>query len=204
MTASNPTAPPPDPGPTPEAPASRRLAADGPVMRRTAGDVLLGLVLIVTGVVVLGDVVLASVISVLFLGWTALVGGVVAVVLAVLRRDGGSFWIGVIGGAMSAVAGLVFIRNPGVTLVALSLVVGALLLVGGVTRILAAFQATEQRAVLAVAGVVSIVLGLMILNRWPSSALWLLGTLLGVQLIVDGLLLMVLGRLRPPRGKAAA
>jgi uncharacterized membrane protein HdeD (DUF308 family) len=41
------------------------------------------------------------------------------------------------------------------------------------------------------------VLGLLILNRWPNSALWLVGTLLGIQLIVDGMVLILVGRLRP-------
>lgn len=207
-----PTAPPPpDPGPGSADPPRTPGAHRGPdavdpaagqarppvlAMRRTGWDFLLGLLLVVMGVVVLGDVVIASVVSVLFLGWTLLIGGAAAVVLALFRIGRGGFWIGLLTGAFTLVTGVVFVRNPGVTLLALSLVTGALLIAGGIIRIVLAVQEAEQRLVLLISGVASVVLGLMILNRWPESALWLLGTVLGVQILIDGLLLMLLGRPR--------
>lgn len=63
-------------------------------------------------------------------------------------------------------------------------------------RMAQAVQERDQRFVLLFSGVVTLVLGVMILDRWPESALRLLGTLLGVQIVVDGLLLMVFGRPR--------
>jgi uncharacterized membrane protein HdeD (DUF308 family) len=207
MTAS-PTAPTPadpDPAAAPPRPpgAHRNPEADGGspepplvAMKRTGWDVALGVVLVVAGALVLGDVVIASVVSVLFLGWTLLLSGVVMVVLALFRIGKGDFWIGMLSGAISLVVGLVFVRNPGVTLLALSLAAGALLIAGGITRAILALQEPKHRTALLVSGVVSVVLGLMILNRWPESALWLLGTLLGIQLVVDGLILTVLGRPR--------
>ena len=172
---------PPDDAPGAAARRGRQLTA-----RRSAGDVLLGVVLVVMGAFVLGDVVLAGVVSVLFLGWTLLIGGAIGVGLALLWIGRGGFWVGMISASLSLVAGLVFVRNPGVALLALSLVVGALLMVGGVLRIVAAVQVPEQRLILIVTGVLSLVLGLMMLNNWPVSALWLLGTLLGVVLVVAG------------------
>jgi uncharacterized membrane protein HdeD (DUF308 family) len=194
-----PTAPPPpDTGP----PGSRSTAAhrggDEPRLarRRTAWDVGLGLLLVGMGALILGDVAIASVVSVLFVGWTLLIGGAVAIVVALFRIGRGGFWTGLLDGALSLVLGLVFVRNPGVTLLALSLVAGALLIANGVVRIGLTFREREQRFVLLLSGVLSVALGLMILNRWPESALWLLGTLLGVQVVVDGVLLLLLGRLR--------
>lgn len=203
-----PTAPPPkDPGtgsPAVRPPGAHRDPAEAGqpdlpqlTRKRTAWDVLLGLLLLVVGVVVLGDVAIASVVSVLFVGWTLLLGGTAAVVLALFRIGRGGFWIGLLSGAVTLVTGLVFVRNPGVTLLALLLVTGALLIAGGLVRIVLAISEPEQRLLLLVSGVVSVVLGLMLLNRWPESALWLLGTLLGIQLVVDGLLLILFGRLRP-------
>jgi membrane protein HdeD len=195
MSTANPTAPIPD-----RAPGSHRGPEDEApadfAVRRTLWDVVLGAVFIIAGVIVLGDVVVASVLSVLFIGWTLLISGVIGVLVALVRIGRGGFWIGLLGGALSLVAGLVFVRNPGTTLLALSLAAGALLITGGLVRIVLAVQERDQRVPLAFSGVVGIVLGLMILNRWPDSALWLLGTVLGVQLVVDGLLLIVLGRLR--------
>jgi membrane protein HdeD len=182
-------------------PASASAGTPLATMQRTPWDVILGVVLIVTGAFVLGDVVLASVISVLFLGWSLLIGGLLglAVALVQIRRDGS--WIGILGSALAFVAGLVFVRYSGVALLALSLAIGAVMIVAGVTRLVAAAQLPEQRLLLISSGVLGLVLGLMILNRWPSSALWLLGTLLGVHVIVDGVLLILVGR---PRLTAAS
>jgi membrane protein HdeD len=177
-------------------PSDAERAATFPhiTIQRTGWDVVLGLVLVLTGAVVLGDVVLASVVSVLFLGWTLLIGGAIGAVLGVFRLRKGASWAAVLSGATSFVIGLVFVRNPGVTLLALSLAVGAVMISGGIMRLFAGTSAPESRLLLVISGGLSIVLGLMILNRWPSSALWLLGTLLGIQIILDGILLIVVGR----------
>jgi uncharacterized membrane protein HdeD (DUF308 family) len=168
---------------------------------RTGWDIALGLVLIVTGAVVLGDVVVASVVSVLFIGWTLLIGGAVGIIVALSRIGRGGFWIGMLGGALALVAGLIFVTNTEVALLALSLAIGASMFTSGVVRLVAAVQHPEARWALIVSGGLSLVLGLLILNQWPKSALWLLGTLLGVQLVVDGVTLVLAGR---PRLRAPA
>ncbi|HST65794.1 MAG TPA: DUF308 domain-containing protein [Mycobacteriales bacterium] len=180
------------------APTAPDAGARQPTMtvRRTGWDVLLGLLLIVTGVVVLGDVVIASVVSILFVGWTMLIGGAAAVLVALFRIGQDGFWIGLFGGAITFVTGLVFVRYPGTTLLTLMLVTGALLILGGLVRVVTAFTEPGQRLMLLISGVLSVVLGVLLLDQWPKSALWLLGTLLGIQLVVDGLLLILFGRLR--------
>jgi len=87
------------------------------------------------------------------------------------------------------------IRNPGAGALALTLVAGALFLVGGIVRIVAAVESSVGRAVLLVNGAIAVVLGLIVLfNIWEST-LTLLGTLLGVQTLVDGLALVLFGGL---------
>jgi uncharacterized membrane protein HdeD (DUF308 family) len=106
-----------------------------------------------------------------------------------------TWWDVVLGGILLGT--VVFVRRPDATLLALSLAIGAVMLVSGITRLVAAVQHREARLALLLSGVLSIVLGLLILNRWPTSALWLVGTLLGIQLIVDGVVLILVGRVRP-------
>lgn len=181
-------------GPAAEPAAGQRADAR---MVRTWWDVVLGGILVGTGVVVLGDVVVASVVSVLFLGWTLVIGGAIAIVMSLFLIRRGGFWVGMLGGVLALVAGVVFVRRPGAALLALSLAIGAVMLVSGITRLAAAVQHREARLALLLSGILSIVLGLLILIRWPNSALWLVGTLLGIQLIVDGMVLILVGRLRP-------
>ncbi len=164
------------------------------VPRRRAWDVLSGLALILIAALVLGDVVVASVVSVVFLGWTLLLGGIALAVLALFTAGRGSLWTGLLSSTAYLVIGLVFLRNPKATLLALTLCAGALLVANGITRIVVAVREPEDRLVVMASGLASVVVGLMILNRWPESALWLLGTLLGIQLLVDGVALLLLGR----------
>lgn len=167
--------------------------------RRTGWDIAFGVLSVIAGIVALSHVALASVLSVLFLGWTVLLGGIVLAVHAIIGwRDAHRRWDLALG-ALLFLVGFGFIRNPGVGLLTLTLLAGSLLLVGGLVRIIAAFQPDAPRGLLLFSGAVTLLLGFMVLNQWPVSAAWLLGTILGIQLILDGITTALTGRLRPVR-----
>src|SRR5689334_21945797 len=86
---------------------------------RTWSDVLVGGILAGTGIVVLGDVAAASTFSTLFLGWLLVAGGAVEISTSLLLLGRGGFWIGMLGGILSVVAGSVFLRHPDATLIVL-------------------------------------------------------------------------------------
>jgi uncharacterized membrane protein HdeD (DUF308 family) len=164
--------------------------------RRTGWDVVFGAVLIIAGIVLLGDVAVATKISVWFIAWTTLISGVLLLVGALLRiRTGGALWAAV-GGAILTVIGLFILRNPTIGALTLTLLAGALFLTGGLVRIVMAFQADQHKALLAIGGLVSLALGIWVLVDPEAATLTLLGILLGVQILVEGLTLATLGRLR--------
>lgn len=164
--------------------------------RRTGWDVVLGLLLVVGGLVVLGDVVIATVVSVVFVAWTTFFSGLVLLVSSVFRiRSGGALWAAT-GGAVLTVTGLFLLRNPLLGAVTLTLLAGALFLTGGLVRVVSAFQSAQHKVLLAVSGLVSVGLGVWVLVNPAAATLTLLGVLLGVQILVEGLTLVTLGRLR--------
>jgi membrane protein HdeD len=172
--------------------------------RRTGWDVVFGVLSVFAGIVALGHVALAGAISVLFLGWTILFGGIAIAVGAIAGwKDGRRRWDLPLGMLLFLV-GLGFVRNPGVGLLTLTLLAGSLLLVGGVVRLVAAFQPEAPRGMLLFSGAVTLLLGLMVLSQWPVSALWFLGTLLGIELILEGITTAVAGRVRPVAAEPAA
>jgi membrane protein HdeD len=162
--------------------------------RRSGWDVVLGVLLILGGFFVLGDVVLATAVSVLFLAWAAVICGVIALVAALSRIGHGHFWSTALSGALLLVLGLMFLRNLGAAALTLTLLAGALFLGSGITRIVAGFQATGYRWVLILGGVVSTVLGLLVLFNAFTFTFTLLGVLLGIQILVDGVSLLIGGR----------
>lgn len=163
---------------------------------RTGWDIVFGALSVLAGVVALGHVAVASLVSVLFLGWTLLLGGVVLILAAIAMWKEATHRWDLAAGVLFVLLGYSFVRNPGVGLLTLTLLAGSLLLLGGMVRIVVAFQPGAPRAVLLLNGVITLLLGGMVLNRWPVSALWFLGTILGVQLILDGITTALVGRVR--------
>jgi uncharacterized membrane protein HdeD (DUF308 family) len=81
----------------------------------------------------------------------------------------------------------------GAILITLLLVVA--LVLGGILRIVVALRHREMRRwwLMALSGLVSVVIGLMLYVSLPWSGLWVLGTLIGVELIVQGVTWLMFG-----------
>lgn len=163
---------------------------------RTGWDIVWAILLIIAGLVVLGNAVIATAVSVLFLGWLALIGGIVGLVAGLFRIGKGGFWPGIISGALLLVLGIVILRNPEASAVTLTLLAGTLFLMGGVLRLVAAFQIDQNRWIMVFSGLVSLFLGGLVVFNLFEATFVLLGVLIGVQALVDGITLLVLGRWR--------
>jgi uncharacterized membrane protein HdeD (DUF308 family) len=163
--------------------------------RRTAWDMVLGAILVVLGVVVLGHAVIATAVSVVFLGWLAVISGAVGIIAAFMRIGRGGFWFPALTGGLLLVLGIFFLRAPSTAAVTLTLLAGALFLATGITRLIAAFENAAFRWPLLISGIVSSVLGLIVLANLFEASLVLLGLLLAVETIVDGITLLVFGRI---------
>ena len=164
------------------------------IQRRTGWDIALGIVLLLAGFVVLGDVGVATAVSVYFIGWMALFGGAVAFVASFFRIGKGGFWPMLLGGGAIAVLGLMVLRNPLIGAAALTLVAGSLFFAAGLTRIVAAFQEPEHRWLLLIGGAIGVILGLWVLLHLTAASFALLGVLLGVQMLVEGITIITVGR----------
>jgi uncharacterized membrane protein HdeD (DUF308 family) len=169
---------------------------------RSGWDVALGVVLLVVGLIVLANAVVATVASIYFVGWAAVIGGVVLLVQAVVGRKSGGFWSLALGGTVLLVLGVFVLRNPAAGLVSLTLVAGALFLVTGVTRIAVSGQVPEMRWLLVTSGVISVVLGLVVLVNLMTASLVVFGILLGVQIVIEGATLLFAGRRPASRPEA--
>ena len=170
------------------------MTSIGLVRRRSGWDIIGGIILVIAALVIFGDVVAATLISVLFIGWMALIAGVAALISAVFQIGRGGFWFTALSGALLAVIGLALLRHPGTSIFTLTWIAGMLILVSGVTRLLGAFEDTPYRGSLLLSGVVSTILGLLILFDVFDASLTLLGFLVGAQALVDGISLLTVGR----------
>lgn len=165
-------------------------------LRRTGWDIVVGALLIVASLVALGNVVLATAVSVLLIAWCALFSGIAMAVAGLIRIRSDFSWSVLLGGAGLAVLGLFMVRNPAVSAVALTLVAGALFFSTGMARIFIAVNLEKNRLLLVISGVISVGLGVWVLVNPGAATLKLLGTLLAVQVMLEGVTLIAQGRLR--------
>ena len=163
--------------------------------RRSGIDLALGAALVVGGLVLLGYTTWATKVSVLFVGWMLLAFGLVGLAGALRRLGRGGFWSAALGGALLSALGLMFLRNPGVGAVTLTLIAGASFLVGGLVRLVVAGQeVATSRLPLLVGGIISTALGLLIVFNLFTASLTLLGLVLAIEMMSDGLVMMMFGR----------
>jgi uncharacterized membrane protein HdeD (DUF308 family) len=157
--------------------------------------VALGVVLLLLGVLALGDVVVVTLISTIFIGAMLLVGGVFQVVHAFMVKTWSGFLLSMLGGIVYAVGGLLIMNEPvqGALVITLFLIVA--LMIGGILRIVVAVRHREINGwwLMALSGVISVLIGFLLYASFPWSGLWVLGTLIGVELLVQGATWLMFG-----------
>ena len=150
--------------------------------------VVLGVALIVLGFVALGSLFIAGLATAVAIGALLLVSGASEMIGAFWYRVGGGFFLHLLSGVLSLVVGLLFLRAPVGALLALTLLLACLLMVGGIFKIVAALSHRfEAWGWPLLSGVIDLILGVMIWLEWPESALWVIGLFVGISLVFRGL-----------------
>ncbi|MGL3209199.1 HdeD family acid-resistance protein [Bradyrhizobium sp. BR 1433] len=150
--------------------------------------VALGVIYLIAGVLAFGSVFFATVVSVLFVGAMMIVAGVAEIINAFQFKTWGKFLFWLLLGALYVVAGFITFENPLLAAATLTLFLGIALVVSGIVRIFLAFGMNSEApwGMVAISGLITLVLGAMILARWPVSSLYVLGIFLSVDLICAG------------------
>ena len=122
-------------------------------------------------------------------------GGVMQLLLAFRAGSFGPGLMVFVIGALTLVAGLYMIAQPGVALATLALFLAAYFIVTGITEAVSAFQVkpVEGWGWLMFGGIVSVILGIMIWRQWPLSGAWAVGVLVGIRMLMSGFELMAIG-----------
>jgi uncharacterized membrane protein HdeD (DUF308 family) len=123
-----------------------------------------------------------------FVGWIIVFGGVAYVAYAFAARGAGAFLWRLLVGLVYVFGGGYLAFHPGLALESLTLVVAVIFLIEGATEFVLFFQlrALPGSGWLLFDGILTVLLAYLILHPWPSSSTWVIGTLLGINLIVSG------------------
>jgi uncharacterized membrane protein HdeD (DUF308 family) len=147
----------------------------------------LGILLIVVGTAAIILSVVATLATVLVIGILALVAAVAQLVSAFQARH----WEGVVLHLLIAILygvfGLMLVARPGQGAAALTLLLGALFLVGGIFRVIFALSVRFHSWGWALlSGIVMFLLGALIWSEWPGSSYWVIGLFVGIDMLVTG------------------
>jgi uncharacterized membrane protein HdeD (DUF308 family) len=148
---------------------------------------ILGILLVLSGTVALVYPFVASLAVVVVLGMSLLVSGVATIVTSFWAGKWSATLLQLLIGIFYAVLGFIILDTPVESVASLTLVVAAMFIIIGIMRSIAALSIRfPQWGWALLSGVLTTLVGLVIYKHYPETALWAVGTLVGVQLLFDG------------------
>jgi membrane protein HdeD len=150
--------------------------------------IIVGVLSVLAGLYAIFNPLPATLAATLIAGWAFLILGLLQV-FAVFRIEGwgGKIWALIVGVAM-ALVGVRIVGNPIMGALALTWVLAILFVVSGLSKVILglSYKGIEYRGLIIISGVVSVVLGIMVFSNFPYSAAVILGVLLGIELLSNG------------------
>jgi uncharacterized membrane protein HdeD (DUF308 family) len=160
----------------------------GKLRGRSGWFAALGVLMMIAGFLALMSVVLATFVGVLFVGVMMIASGIVEMIHGFQMKAWSRFFLWVLIGVFYVIAGLLIVYNPLLAAGAITLVIGVFLVFAGVARTFLAMQmrSTSLWGWVLLSGLITLLLGLIIIAHWPFSSLYVIGIFLGVDLIIAG------------------
>ncbi len=169
------------------------------------GLMAIGVIAIFVGCVAIVVPAVASVGTAIFIGWILMVGGAFLVAGAFAAHSIGTVVLRLLWAILTMLVGLWLVVEPHNGTLTLTLVLGIYFLFMGTTRIAVAFAGRGQpnAGLVGISGVAGLLIGILVLAKFPSSGDWAIGLLVGIDLIFAGWTLTSLSLLGRDLSRAA-
>ncbi len=151
---------------------------------------------IVAGVIAIATPLFVTLFAISFLGVLLTVSGLAGLVHAFYHRGWGGFAVQLLAAILATVMGILLMVDAGAGALVITLIMAVYFLIGGCFKTSFAISHPQlvHRGSLIFSGVISVLLGILIIVHWPSSALWVIGTFIGIDLIFYGFALLSASR----------
>ena len=161
------------------------------VKRHSLWYLLQGALMVVAGILAIAHPAMSSVALVVFFGWLLIISGIAQGISLIDARSVPHFWLQLVSVALFIMVGALFLRNPAESVVTLTLLVIVFLMVEGISKII--FSLTIRPfpnwGWILLSGIISVLLSFYLWSSMPVTAVFFLGTLLGISLISEGVAL---------------
>jgi uncharacterized membrane protein HdeD (DUF308 family) len=157
--------------------------------------VALGVVMLIVGVIAIGNLLAATVASVYLVGFMMLIAGGFEIAHSFGVKSWGGFFWWLLGGLLYAIAGVIAFTNPLLASSVLTLLLAASLVASGAVRAWIGFKHWSHKGSgwIIAAALVTLLAGLVIAIGWPVNSIWVLGMFLSIDLIFQGWTCIALG-----------
>jgi uncharacterized membrane protein HdeD (DUF308 family) len=131
----------------------------------------------------------------LLVGWMLLIGAVFHFIAAFKGGGAKQVIFQILVGILYAIGGFYFLTHTLMATGTLTLVLAGIFLAEGVIEIISYFRLRKEGASgwLILNGIITLALGALIWFHWPSSTVWAIGTLVGVNLLMTGFSRLMFG-----------
>jgi uncharacterized membrane protein HdeD (DUF308 family) len=155
-----------------------------------------GVLLIGAGILAVLMPAIAALATALVFAWLLIFAGACEIIYAVQTRSSHGFGWRLASGILTLLLGLAILFVPVAGVASLALLVGAFLLLSGISRTMLAWRMRAYRGWgwVMFDGLLSIALAILIAIGWPASSLAIIGLLTGFTLISTGVWRIVLAR----------
>jgi len=141
----------------------------------------------VLGIAAVVRAVTATVASMLFFGWLLVLASGIEIAQAVMVGHWAGFFQHLLAAVLFGVTGLLIVMRPLISAEVATVFMAMFFLIGGLFQLVGAVAvALPGWGWQAADGVITFVLGLLVLAQWPASGLWVIGLFVGIDLIFYG------------------
>lgn len=150
-----------------------------------------GVIMMILGVIAVIWPQLSTVAADIYIGWLLLLSGVMGLVTMFWAPTMPAFLWSMLTAALSLIVGVLLLWHPVEGIVSLTLALVAFFIVEGLYQIATAIRYREafpgSWGWMVMSGVVDLVLAGLVISGWPGTATWVLGLMVGANLVSSGL-----------------
>ena len=162
--------------------------------KRSAWSIFMGVLTAALGVFLIVYPLVTATITTVLLGWVLIFVGIALFVFALYSQTVGNFFLKILLSLLYGICGIALAFFPVAGVAALTLMLGTLLLIqaGMLTAIALQLKPVEGWGWFLADAATNLLLGVLIFAKWPSSAIWTIGTLVGVAVLLGGIARIVI------------